>query len=60
MTTTKNVTEGEEKLKSLTGFLSANKINNYNRAGDKGGKRGKKSKRIYRTSKKIRILKRFS
>ena len=61
MTTIKNVTEGEEKLKSLTGFLSANKINNYNRAGDKGGgKWGKKSKRIYRTSKKIRIIKRFS
>ena len=42
MTITKNVTEGEEKLKSLTGFLSANKINNYNRAGDKGGEKGEK------------------
>ena len=31
MTTMKNVTEGEKKLKSLIGFLSANKIDNYNR-----------------------------
>ena len=35
MTTMKNVTEGEKKLKSLIGFLSANKINNYNRGGGK-------------------------
>ena len=33
MTTIKNVTEGKKKLKSLIGFLSANKINNYNRGG---------------------------
>ena len=33
--TIKNVTEGEKKLKSLIGFLSANKINNYNRGGGK-------------------------
>jgi len=48
MTTIKNVTEGEKKLKSLVGCLSANKIDNYNR----GGKRGEKSNRIYRTSQK--------
>ena len=39
--TIKNVTEGEKKLKSLIGFLSANKINNYNR----GGKKGKEKKK---------------
>ena len=38
------------KLKSLIKFLSANKIDNYNRGGKKGKQR--KSKRIYRTSKK--------
>ena len=56
MTTIKNVTEeeGEKKLKSLTGFLSANKIDNYNR-GEKGGKK-ETSKRIYRTSQEIRII----
>ena len=53
MTTIKNLTKGKEKkLKSLIGFLNANKINNYNR----GEKRGKKSKIIYRTSKKVRII----
>jgi len=35
MTTIKNVTEGKKKLKSLIGFLNANKINNYNRVGKK-------------------------
>ena len=39
MTTIKNVTEGKKKLKSLIGFLSANKINNYNRVGGKGKKK---------------------
>ena len=33
MTTIKNVTEGKKKLKSLIGFLNANKIDNYNRGG---------------------------
>ena len=44
MTTIKNVTEekGKKKLKSLIGFLSANKINNYNVGGRVGG--GKKEK----------------
>ena len=38
MTTIKNVTEekGKKKLKSLIGFLSANKIDNYNRGRKKG------------------------
>ena len=50
MTTIKNLTEGKEKkLKSLIGFLNANKINNYNRGGKKRKKKNK-SKRIYRTS----------
>ena len=58
MTTVKNVTEKKgKKLKSLIGFLSANKIDIYNRGGRKGKKRKeKKSKRIYRTSQKIRII----
>ena len=40
MTTIKNVTEekGKKKLKSLIGFLSANKINNYKRGVGKGKK----------------------
>ena len=47
------MTEKEKKkLKSLIGFLSANKIENYNRGG---WVKGDKSKRIYRISKKIRI-----
>ena len=36
MTTIKNVTEGKKKLKSLIGFLNANKIDNYNRGGGAG------------------------
>ena len=58
MTTIKNVTEeeGEEKLKSLTGFLSANKIDNYNGGVGGGKEKEKQSKRIYRTSQKIRII----
>ena len=57
MTTIKDVTEQKErkkKPKSLIGFLSANKINMYNRVGE-GEKKKKKSKTIYRTSQKIRI-----
>ena len=42
----------KRKLKSLIGFLGANKIDNYNR-GAGGGKKEKKSKRIYRTSQTI-------
>ena len=34
---------GEKKLKSLIGFLSAKKINNYNRGGQKGEKNPKES-----------------
>jgi len=52
MTTIKNVTEKKKKLKNLIGFLSAEKINNYN----KGEEKKKKSKRMYRTSKKIRMV----
>ena len=46
----------EKKLKSLIGFLSANKIDNYNRGGEKEKKKEKKSKKIYRTSQKIRVI----
>ena len=58
MTTVKNVTEKKEKkLKSLIGFLSANKIDIYNRGGKK--KKRKKSKSIYRSSQNIRIINAF-
>ena len=40
--TIKNVTEEEKKFKSLIGFLSANKINNYN-GGENRRKNPKKS-----------------
>ena len=40
-------------FKSLIGFLSADKIDNYNGGG---GRKRKKSKRIYSTSQKIRII----
>ena len=35
MTTFENVSEEKKKIKSLIGFLSANKINDYNRVGKK-------------------------
>jgi len=41
----KNVTEEKKRLKSLIGFHSANRIDNYNRGGKKGKK---KSKRFYK------------
>ena len=48
MTTIKKMWLGKKKLKSLIGFLSANKIDNYNR----GWKTGKeKRKKIQLTSK---------
>ena len=56
MTTIKNMTEEGGKLKNLIGFLSANKIDNYNRGGEKEKKKEKKSKKIYRTSQKIRVI----
>ena len=46
----------KKKFKSLIGYLSANKISNYNRGGKKGGGKGKKFQRIYRTSQNIRII----
>jgi len=49
--TIKNVTEEKKKFKSLIGFLSANKIDNYNQG--RGVGRGEKSKR---TSQKTRII----
>ena len=50
MTTIKNVTEGgkkAQKLKSLIGFLSANKINNYTRGERKGKRKERDIQRIY-------------
>ena len=53
----KNVTKEKKKLKSLIGFLSANKIDNYNGAeGESGKKEKKKSKSVYRISQNIRII----
>ena len=49
----------KKKLKSIIGFLSANKINMYNRVGE-GEKKKKKSKTIYRTSQKNKNNKCFS
>ena len=37
MATIKNVTEEKKKLESLIGFLTANKIENYNGGGQGGG-----------------------
>ena len=56
ITTIKNVTEEKKKLKSLIGFHSADKIDNYNRGEKKGIKKRKKFKRIYRTSQNIGIV----
>ena len=42
MTMIKNVTK--KKVQSLIGYVSANKINNYNRGGWEGKKKKKKSK----------------
>ena len=55
VTTIKNVMGGGGRLKSLIGFHSAKKIDNYNREGNKRKKK-KKSKKFYRTSQKIRIM----
>ena len=52
MTTIKNVSGEKNKFKSLTGFLTVNKIDSYNR---RGGER-KKEKRMYRASQKIRTI----
>ena len=43
-------------LKILIRFHSPNKIDNYNRGGEKEKKKKKKSKRIYRTKQNIRII----
>ena len=49
---------GKNKFKSLTGFLTVNKIDNYNRkgSGEAKKKKKKKSKRIYRASENIQII----
>ena len=56
MTTIKNVAE-KKKFKNLIGLLSANKIDNCNRG--RGGKKRKKFERIYRISKKTKIINAF-
>ena len=50
MTIIKNVTE-EKKLKNLIGFLSANKVNNYNRSGKKRKNEKKIQKNLQNKSK---------
>ena len=50
------MTEEKKKLESLIGFLTANKIENYNGGAGRRIKKGKKSERTYRASQKIRII----
>ena len=59
MTTIKNVTE-KKKLKNLIGFLSANKIDNYNRSGKKEEKKGKKIQKNLQIKLKNKNNKYFS
>jgi len=42
--------KGEKKLKSLIGFHSTNKIDNYNRTGGGGGGAGRKKKKTPKES----------
>ena len=42
----KNVTKEKKKRKSLIGFLSANKIDNYNGAEGESGKKEKKNPKV--------------
>ena len=51
MTTKKNVTEEKKKIKSLIGFHSASKIDNFNRGGEKKEKRKKILKNVQNKSK---------
>ena len=64
MTTIKNVTEEKEeekkKLKSLIGFVSANKIYNHNRGGKKGKKIEKKIQKNLQNKSKHKNNKCFS
>ena len=57
MTTIKNVSEGKKKIKSLIGFLSANKIDKYNGGG---GKRKKKIQKNLQNKLKNKKNKCFS
>jgi len=57
MTTIKNVTEEEEKkkkLKSLIGFLSANKIDKYYGVGWEGGGKEKKKKNLKESTEQVK------
>ena len=58
MTVKKNVSEEKEKkrCKNLIGFLSANKIDNYNRGVKKEKRKKEENPKEYRTSQKIRIM----
>ena len=61
MTTVKNVTEEKKKkLKSLIGFLSANKIYNYNRGVKKGEQKKKKIQKNLQNKSKNKNNKCFS
>ena len=55
MTIIENVPEEKKKLKAFLDFSVPIKSTSTTEGGEKGKKR-KKSKRIYRTSKKIRII----
>jgi len=51
---TKEKEERKKNLKTLIGFLSANKIDNYNGGGGGGGRR--KIQKNHKISQKIRII----
>ena len=59
--TIKNVTEGKKKFKSLIGFLSANKIDKYNRGERKEiKKKERKIQKNLQNKSKIKNNKCFS
>ena len=54
MTTIENVTEEKKKLKSLIGFLSANKINIYNEGGGQAEEKEKKKKNPKESTEQVK------
>ena len=54
MTMIENVTEEKKKLKSLIGFLSANKINIYNRGARQAEEKEKKKKNPKESTEQVK------
>ena len=54
MTTIENVTEEKKKLKSLIGFLIANKINIYNGGGRRVEEKEKKKKNPKESTEQVK------